>query len=282
MDTPPVIVVGAINVAATPHPAGIYKRLFDYAATLEVHLHGSDWGKVTPIKEFKGRDGVYLGNVIIWTPIDRRGKWVNKRRGEEATDKEKEKIFIPEEIEPNMRSFLFALDEKSHRIVIEFQNDLGHRFGPQRAKKFFATIFDSEKLWDDAPDVAVSLVPTEDALERVFAIPRLRRLRIRNTVPNDDLGDDADRIQERLKKMGAKSQDIVLNKAAGAKRIEPDEHIKKLAAAGAVDGFVEGHGRDEAGNNVHESTELHPKVIEIKMHGESAFAAFLTAMRAFI
>lgn len=282
MDKNPTIVVGAINIAANPHPEGIYRRLFDHVATIEINIHGSDWGKITKVSDLTGRDGVFHGRVLLWAKIDKRGKWINKDKDDEATAEDKKKISIPEAIEPNMRSFVFVFDQNKHRIIIEYKNDEDQGFGPKRASKFFSRLFAPENLWEGAPEVAVTTVPTEDALARVLAIPRLRRLRIHNTIPNDDLGDDAERIQERLKKMGAKSQDTELHKAAKVKKLEPDGQIKALAEAALENGFVEGFGRDETGKNVYESTELHPKTVTVKMEGESSFAAFLSAMRTFL
>ena len=43
----PTITLGALNITADPHPAGVYRQLFTAAANKEVHLRGSDYAKIT-------------------------------------------------------------------------------------------------------------------------------------------------------------------------------------------------------------------------------------------
>lgn len=275
--------IGAINVAASPHPNGIYRRLLDSAANVEIHLHGSDWGKITAVTPFEDRPGLLSGRVLLWAHIDKDGKWLNKKKNVEATTAEKKQIVLPPDIEPNFRSFYFVFHEDKHRIVVEFKNELGQTFGPARAQSFFAKLFNGDAVRELGVEVAVTVVPTEDALDKIFEIPRLRWLRIHNTRPNaEDLSDEAEALHARLREMGAKSQDLELTKAAKIEALKPDEEIKSLAAAAAVDGFVEGKGKNEAGTNVFESTKLHPKIIEREVQGGSSFAAFLSGLGSFL
>ena len=110
-----------------------------------------------------------------------------------------------------------------------------------RAKKFFGKLFNHSVLRELDAEVAVTVIPTEDALERIFHIPRLRWLRIHNTRPNPKIcSDEAELLHARLEAMGAKSHDLELTKAAKVKTLKPDDDIKALANAAAVDGFVEG------------------------------------------
>lgn len=279
MASNPKIVVGAVNVAASPHPTGVYRRLLDLAADVEVHLRGSDWGKITAVTELEDRPELLVGRVLVWAHIDKDGKWLNKKKNVEATPDEKKRIVLPPDIEPNFRSFYFAFHEPKHRLVVELRNELGQTFGPSRAEMFFARLFNHPSLREIGVEVAVTVVPTEDALDKIYNIPRLRWLRIHNTRPNsEDLSDEAEVLHARLKAMGAKSQDLELVKAAKVRTLKPDDEIKTLAAAAAIDGFVEGNGKTEAGANVFESTKLHPKVVELEVQGGSSFTAFLSSL----
>lgn len=279
----PRIEIGAINIAASPHPVGIYRRLLDLAANVEIHLHGSDWGKITTVTPFEDRPGLLSGRVLLWAHIDKDGKWLNKKKNTEATQAEKNSIVLSPDIEPNFRSFYFVFHEEKHRLILEFRNELGQTFGPSRAERFFYKLFNSSATNELQVEVAATVVPTEDALDRIFEIPRLRWLRIHNTRPNaEDLTDEAEELQARLKKMGAKSQDLELTKAAKVKALQPDDETKSLAAAAAIDGFVEGKGKTEAGANVFESTKRHPKIVEREVQGGSSFAAFLSSLGSFL
>jgi hypothetical protein len=275
----PKIQVGALNVAASPHPAGVYRRLLDLAADVEIHLHGSDWGKITAVTPLEDRPELLFGRVLLWAHIDKDGKWLNKKKNVEATAVEKQGVVLPPDIEPNFRSFYFVFHEPKHRLVVEFKNELGQTFGPSRAEKFFARLFNHPTLKEVEVEVAVTVIPTEDALDRIFHIPRLRWLRIHNTRPNaEDLSEEAEALHNRLRAMGAKSQDLELAKAAKVVTLKPDDEIKALADAATIDGFVEGRGKTEAGANVFESTKLHPKVVEFEVQGGSSFTAFLSSL----
>ncbi|UPJ57827.1 DUF4747 family protein [Bradyrhizobium sp. 192] len=275
----PKIQVGALNIAASPHPVGVYRRLLELAANVEIHLHGSDWGKITAVTPLEDRPELLTGRVVLWAHIDKDGKWLNKKKNIEATPIEKQSIVLPPDFEPNFRSFYFVFNEPTHRLVVELRNELGQTFGPSRAEKFFAKLFNHSALAEVEVEVAVTVIPTEDALDRIFDIPRLRWLRIHNTRPNaEDLSDEAEILHARLKAMGAKSQDLELAKAAKVTTIKPDGEIRALADAAAVDGHVEGRGKTEAGANVYESTKLHPKVVEIEVQGGSSFTAFLSSL----
>lgn len=279
----PKIAVGALNIAASPHPEGIYRKLFDRAANTDVRLHGDDWGKITTVVPFEDRPEWLAGRVLLWVHIDKDGKWLNKKKNVEATKEEKVGIVLPPDIEPNFRSFHFVFHVPKHRLVFEMRNELGQSFGPARAQKFFAKLFNHSVLRDLDVEVAATVIPVEDALEKIYRIPRLRWFRVHNTLPNpEDLSDEAEALHERLKKMGAKAQDLVLTKAAKIKTLAVDEGIKSLAEAAAVDGFVEAKGKTEDGLNVFESTQLHPKTIEREVQAGSSYTTFLSCMPFFI
>lgn len=283
MPETPKLRIGALNVAATPHPNGIYRTLLDRAANLEIFLRGSDWAKITAVTPFDDRPELLSGRVLVWAHIDKDGKWLNKKKNTEATADEKRTIILPPDFEPNFRSFNFVFNVAKHRLVVEFRNELGQTFGPSSAETFFVKLFNHKSLADLGVEVAVTVVPTEDALEKIFSIPRMRWLRVLNTQPNaEDLSDEAEAMHERLRAMGAKSHDLKVTKAAKVKSLEPDNEIKALAAAAAVNGFVEAKGKTEAGANVFESTKLHPKVVEREVEGTSSFATFLATLSNFI
>src|SRR4051812_16407387 len=111
----PKIQVGALNIAASPHPFGVYRRLLELAANVEVHLHGSDWGKITTVTPLEDRPELLTGRVVLWAHIDKDGKWLNKKKNIEATPIEKQSIVLPPDFEPNFRSFYFAFNEPTHR-----------------------------------------------------------------------------------------------------------------------------------------------------------------------
>jgi hypothetical protein len=102
------IVVGALNIAASPHPPGIYGRLLELSAETSIHLAGSDWAKRTKAER---RDAnVLFGRILVWTEINKSGAWLNTTKNQKATPDEKDKIAIPNDIKPNFKGFYFALN----------------------------------------------------------------------------------------------------------------------------------------------------------------------------
>ncbi|MEY9604123.1 hypothetical protein AB7M74_010732 [Bradyrhizobium japonicum] len=277
------ITMGALNIAADPHPQGIYRRLFEAAADLPVRLWGSDWAKITAPIDRETSPPSFYGWVLVWTEIDREGKWLNQVEDREATPHEKRNILIPEDLDPNFRSFNFVFLEHRHLLVVEFQNELGEHFGAQRAEKLFTRLFVKEEPEKDEPVVEVTVVPAAEALDRIFAMPKLRKLEINLVRPNpDSLDEFEERILQKLIDQGAKEQTVTLKKRAGVQKLTPDEETRTLAQIAAKNGSVSGEGKNEDGKSIFESTKDHPKIVKAEVVGTSSIATFFAKVQSFL
>jgi hypothetical protein len=277
------IEVGALNIVATPHPPGIYHDLLELVSDTEIHIWGADYAKITKPHRRKSNPDQYRGHILVWTKVDKSGRWINKKKNEEASELEKRKIVIPEEVQPNFRSFNYALIESRHRLIIEHRNQYNERFGPTRVLRLFRELFSIDVLGEEAPTVTITPVPEDASLKRIMSMPRLRRLEIHLEQPNpDDLTPDVQRILERLEAEGAKSQDLILTKAPKIKSLTPDKDTRLLAEVAAVNGYVRGIGKDDDGERFDESTQEHPKRVTVVLEQhQSSLAAFLSALRFF-
>jgi len=276
----PRIVMGALNISADPHPPGIYRRIFTEVAGVKQQIHGADWGKITEPQDRETTPPSFYGRVLLWTEIDRDGKWLHQEQDREATPTEKRNIVIPNELDPNFRSFHFVFFEDRHLLVVEFQNELGERFGAARARKLFSLLLNRDD--QDWPEVSVTVVPSQEALEKIYAIPRLRKLELYVIRPNpDDLTTETARVLDRLVKQGAKDQTLVYTKRAKVKSITPDEETKTLAEVAANNGYVSGEGKDEDGAPVMESTKDHPKTFALDVEGAAPLATFYAHLSLF-
>lgn len=278
----PRLEIGAINIAADPHPEGIYRRLFQKVADRSIPIWGNDWAKITAPQDRETNPPSFYGRILIWTEIDKDGKWLNQETDKEATPTEKSAIQIPNTLDPNFRSFSFVFLEDRHLLVLEYRNEAGEKFGSVRAEKLFSSLFSEESLGPDEPDVSVTVVPSHEGLRKIYAIPRLRRLEIFVLRPNaDDLAKDQKRLLDRLMKQGAKSQTLELKKRAKVKTITPDDETKTLAAIAAENGYVTGEGKRDDGTPVEESTKDHPKTISVEVEGPTSIATFYNAVKRF-
>ncbi|MGF7006703.1 DUF4747 family protein [Aminobacter sp. BE322] len=244
-----------LNVAASPHPEGVYFGLFGRAASRQVVFFGSDIATIS--KPERVRDGFFRGRIVCWTPINKDEPAVLTDVLEEI-DFDDLNINIPDNVGFNGRAFLYIFREADHTLFVEIENDHGKRLSPQRARRIFGLLFEDGD--PDAPLVEVTVIPDEDALRRIFAIPKLKKLRIHIVRPNADDG-DISRIMGRLVAQKAKAQDFELFAAPGPDGLELDQETKTEAEVAEHNGFVEGAGQEDDGTSVKLSTREYPRII---------------------
>lgn len=247
----------------------------------EIDVGGSDRAKITKPIPFEDRPNLYSGQILVWAEIDAEGKWLNKEKNKEATPAEKKAAVdaIPPNLEPNFRPFTYIWNDANHRLVFETRSDLGHRFSPKRAERFFVRLF--ETLSDDPAELDVTIIPEDETVAKILAIPRLRKLLIYVKRPNaDDAGGEYERIIAELEAEGAQSQKIEKVKAPKKKSLTPTAETRVLAEKAAYNGYVSGEGKDDAGNPIRESTREHPKLRAFDVH-TSTIGTILAGLHRF-
>jgi hypothetical protein len=219
----------------------------------------------------------------VWTEIDRKAPWLNTASNKEATPGEKSKIAIPDALKPNFKPFYFAFSIDKHVLLFEATNELSHSFGPTRAKKFFASLFDIVSAESGADYVEVTSLPEDGTVEKILSMDSLRRLKIVLLRPNpDDLYDDAERVLKKLSDEKAKCMTVELIRAPKASSLEPDADTRTLAIVASTNGYVEGDGKDVAGTNHFESTKEHPKRISYVLGpDQSSEVQFISRLDSF-
>ena len=264
MNTGTRISIGALNISASPHPAGTYEKLLQEAADNEVPVWGSDWASITPPQRLSApRQNFLEGRILLWTIIRKDRPWLNKKKRAQATREESQKASgaIPPDFEPNYRSFHYLFIEDKHRLLFETQNELGERFGAKRAEKFFQRLLSPDYLSKESPLVDVTIIPEEESLERILGMPGLRRLEILIKRPNSDYSEaEYHVVMDDLVEQGAKSRKTELVRAPKTKALIPNLKTRTLAAIGSTDGYVKGEGSDANGRPIFESTRDHPKI----------------------
>lgn len=244
-----------LNVAASPHPEGVYFRIFERAANRQVQYYGDSVATIS--KPDRVKDGFFRGRIVCWTPINKDDPAVLTDVLQEI-DFNDLNIDIPDNVGFNGRVFLYIFREADHTLFVEIENDQRKRLSPQRARKVFALLFEDRN--DSSPLVEVTVIPDEDALKRILTIPKLKKLRIHIVRPNADDG-DISRIMDRLVAQKAKAQDIEYFAAPGAEGLDPDDQTKAEAGVAEHNGFVEGAGQEEDGTSVKLSTREYPRII---------------------
>lgn len=275
------ITYAALNIAARPHPDGVYARILNRAARIQGPAHGSDVAKITRPTQ-SGIDGVAMGRILVWTDLDLKGRWIDIDNEEELSEEDRSEINIPAKARPNFRAFSYAFHVAKHRLYFETRNEFGETFGPKTGERLLKGVIAHFAGSNDFPDITVTLVPRKGEVERILKLEGLRRLEIDLMVPNPDHDDPEKRrrLYEKLEKMKAKNWNQTLVKAAGEKRLEPTEDIIDAAEVAAENGTVKGWGK-ENGRNVELSTSNSPRVEKAKLDDGENFAQRIMASQGF-
>ncbi len=61
--------------------------------------------KISKPAERKNFPGILFGRILVWTPIDRRGKWLNTKTDAELTPEEKNFSPYPTQLSPIFERF---------------------------------------------------------------------------------------------------------------------------------------------------------------------------------
>ncbi len=191
------IVVGVLNVIAHPHPPGVYVRILTAVARQPVRFWGDEHAATTAPED--AGNGLYRGQILIWTEVDPDLPAINKTTLEEA-DLDQAAAQFTRRYGVNLKVFTYVLRARDHRVFFEVVNDAGKRLSPARAAKIFGTLLAPPHLDPDSdPVVEVLVQPSEDALTQVLAIHRLTHLMIDIPRPNaDDLSQRAQGIMDEI------------------------------------------------------------------------------------
>jgi len=245
-------------------------------ANIEIPVGGSDYAKITPPFESATQPDILHGRICVWTIIEKDSDWFNRSTNDKASESDKKKVIIPEDIAPNYRYFLYAFNVKSHKLIFEMRNEFRQSFGSRRAEKFFTQLF--EHLPEGIETVDITLIPDEGSVDAILTLPKLRFLKIHVTRPNpEDLTDEFNAVMEKLNAQKARTFVQELYKAPRVESLIPDEETRTLAHVASTNGFVEGKSRD-----VQDSTKSHPKIIQVEVpKNGSALARFFSAFLHF-
>jgi len=268
------ISVGFVNIVATPHPPGIYPAALADVANKPVRVRGNDWAILTRPSQSRGEDDLYEGLVSVWTDIDASEPSINKatfqKQDVEAALK---KIF--DERGFNNRSFSYVLDDQTHKVAVELKNELGKTISIRQIGKVFDLLLST--LNREGQTFEVTIVPEEDAIERVLGLSRLDRVDILLKRPNvgDHDSGDADEVLRELYEQNIKEAAYRFSRQPGTDGIHLNEENETRAEVAAENGYVKSSGLDEDGEKDQRSTKEYPKIVPLILAGGAIAIALL-------
>lgn len=274
------IKIGALNITLHPHTSDKYVQLFRDAKAIRrsVRFKANHYAMLGTIREME-EGAPELGLCgLLYRHIDfgKDEPWLNLLEEKPADEGDLDNIKIPEHLKPGLTSMRYVFFPEHHRLFFETKNEEQKTLGPTSAQKIFSAILNQHSLVEQYGEVTITIEPSKEGLEKIFAIPKLKRLSLEICRPNaDDLEDAEKKVLDRLNKQNAKREDITLIAEKGSS-LEPDEDMKTLAQIAASNGKVTGKGKDQNNNTLDESTRDHPWGYTIKydpdtQDGQSAF-----------
>lgn len=267
-----------LNIVATPHPKGVYLSLLKSASEKTVKYWGELRAAITSPSALARGEGMYSFELVTWMEVDPDQPAINKAALKKA-DFPREGRNFTAQYGVNGRVFYGILDEDTHTLTIEIKNEDGQRITPGRLQMIFERLLSPKILGLKAPDVEVTIIPKDDALDYVLGFDRLDKVDILVKRPNDDdITKDTNRVMKRLMEMKAKSERSVLARQPKTDGLELDEDHMRLARVAAVNGHVDSTGLDGDGEHGKRSTREVPKIVKRLLQKGTSYVAALRAI----
>ncbi|WP_082449293.1 DUF4747 family protein [Sphingomonas sp. Leaf67] len=263
------ISVGFVNIVATPHPKGIYESALAAVANKPVNIRGRDWGIITKPIAVKGYDNLREGIVSVWTDIDSSEPSIDKATFKKVdVEAALREIFAKRGF--NNRSFHYVLNIERHKVAVELKNDLGKTISVRQAGKLFEMLLSS--LNKDKQTYAVTVVPDEDAIDRVLGFERLDRVYIllKRPNPGDHDGGDADEVLRELDEQNLKQAEYAFARQPGTDGIHLNDENETRAEVAAENGYVRSSGVTADGKREKRSTKEYPRIVTLALEAGTA------------
>jgi hypothetical protein len=275
------ITIGALNIVMpAPHNPQRYIDLFQraYKRKHPVRLRGDFAGMIGSCRaEEVGGNTIVTGELYKFFDLQLDGQWYNTLEQKAAEEAELAQIHIPENLKPHFQIFPFVFFPNKHRLFF-ITKDQHDSFSPGQTQKLFSSVFEDLRLVREYGEIEVTVEPSTETLERIFSMPRLKRITIEVTPPNADDHDDAEvRLFEKMGLLNADRQVMELSSKKHNGLTLTDD-IKTLADIGSSNGVVSGRGEDDEGHTVNVSTAEHPlqEKVEFESLIQSRTEALLT------
>ncbi|CAI2066979.1 Uncharacterised protein [Serratia ficaria] len=233
---------GAVNITIHPHTPDKYIELFKMARKIagNVHLRGDSYATLSyfsPYKRGQTSKEPFEGEILKFIDIDTNGDWFNITKKDIATDEEKGKIIIPENLKPNVGRFTFALIPGSHILVYEMQ-DKNKFISAKQIETFLNGIFSAPKIVKKFGVVNITILTEPESVERMLALKGITHIQLITRRPNpDDLVSAESIMQKRFKRLGVIEEDKTYKSERG-EEIKPDKEMKKDALIASRNGEV--------------------------------------------
>ncbi len=265
-----------LNIVASPHPAGVYERLLRKAARTPVNYRGSYYAAYSKPVRTRDDAGYLTFTLYLWTEVNPNEPTINKKELEKSNFPESGRDFT-NTYGVNGRSFSCVFDPSIHLLTAEIRNEEGKELSVEMLRRIFDELLSPKYLGKAPEEVAVTVIPTENAVAHVLAIDRLDRVEMLIRRPNhDDVTSETNALMNELIEQNAKSEVRILNRQAKTDGLQLSERNLVGARVGAQNGYVDTSGVEANGEHVRRSTREMPRIVR---HAVAAGSSFVAALR---
>lgn len=245
------IVVGGLNVAMhRPHSPQRYVDLFKHAygdrqIFMQGEIHGLMLGSLQGLDRAV-ENNEFNGEIYRFVKINADDPWFDLHTRRQATEDQVGQISIPENLLAHMQRIPFVFYPRQHELWF-VARDRADSLSIPRTERFFQKLLEQAAQMHDYPEVAVTALPDQDALDEVLGVQGLHSVEVSFKRPNPDDGGDLEAMfEERLATMNVSRQTVVMTASRG-QVLEPDEQFKAEAAVAARNGNVKSVGVGDGG-----------------------------------
>jgi hypothetical protein len=251
-----------LNIRLHPHDEQRYADFITalYALKKAVRIRGERHAILSLLDRGRAANGIYVGLITTFTRIDPNAPWFDASNLKEATDEQVSKISIPDGLFPNAASFYFLFDVRKHRLHVETYSS-GKTLSVNSVHKLFDALAKDPQMTRRFGEALITIVQSRNALEQLFQLPVIKRVRITILKPNADVFADTfeQDIEEHLAQTNSKKIEIGYDAESG-KSFTPTDDVYQAAQPALNNGNVVVEGRDEHGA-ARRSTEEYPKIV---------------------
>lgn len=281
---PRTLEFSVLDIAAQPHPVGVYVELFKIARKLRraIKVQGQDFAELSELKFKKNADGKVesiSGDIYRFTKIDEKAAWFDTVTGEPASDELVGKVSIPKNLRPNTKVIHWVFIVKNHMLVFVRRNGKA-TLSPGQAANFFDVLMNmAVRSHSKATYVDVTPVKSAEAIERIFKDRTVTSLEIEIRRPNaDGPGEALRKIERIMEEENARKWTETLTAVEGTS-IQKSKRLDEMLIASQRCGkakaitYIEGGAKEEI------NTADHP-IIEPRIYDPESKVPLLTFVAA--
>lgn len=264
-----------VNIAAHPHPKGIYQELLDKASSSEGVEYGRKWfAKIGSVSRLEG--GIIKGQFGVWKEFNSGEPVINKKTleqkdiGEVVGD-------IPDGFGYPSKRFNFAFREIDHQMFVQVNNDIGDTIQPSAVEAGLAASL-SAPAKELGIDVSVTVIPEADVIERFYKLEKIKKITIDVFIPNGDILDDEIERRVNVRKQARVQREVrTLYVSENAESIELTTDIRADMELASRNGSVDAIGTVD-GKRQHLKTKDHPQIFSRTISNDDSSAGAAVAL----